>query len=285
MHPRDRIFYTTTPITVTTNDGAAYGTGFFFRFCERHFGAPAPGLVTNKHVLEDAQRVSFPLHVGDHSAEPVPGQFEVVTAPIEECLVVDHSCDAVDLCAILLAPFMEQVKTKAGRQTGLVCATPDTLATPTEIEALRPLDSVVMIGYPLGLWDQQHNQPISRRGVLATRPRWDFQGRPEFLIDLACFPGSSGSPIFVHDVDSYLDPDGGMVLGKGRTRLLGVLYAGPTYDAEGKLHPVPVPTSGIDVATEVPTHLGAVIKAEEILELENPIEALVGAAEPNARLP
>lgn len=285
MHVRDQIFYTTTPITVTTNDGDAYGTGFFFRFCEKDFGTPAPGLVTNKHVLEDAQRISFPLQVGDDSGEPLPGQFEVATASIEQCSVIDHPCGEVDLCAILLAPFMEQVRTKVGRQTCLVCATPDILATPTEIEALRPLDSVVMIGYPLGLWDHEHNQPISRRGVLATRPMWDFQRRPEFLIDLACFPGSSGSPVFVHDVDSYLDPDGGMVLGKGRTRLLGVLYAGPTYDAEGKLHPVPVPTSGIDVATEVPTHLGAVIKAEEILELEHPIKALASAAEPNDRLP
>jgi hypothetical protein len=278
VHPRDEIFFTTTPITVATNDGPAYGTGFFFRFCEAQFGTPAPGLVTNKHVLDNAQQVSFPLNVGNERAEPVPGQFHVVTAAIEECAVVDHPSADVDLCAILLSPFMDQVKMKFGQQTGLICATPDILAGTTEIETLRPLDSIVMIGYPLGLWDHKNNQPISRRGVLATRPALDFQGRPEFLIDLACFPGSSGSPIYVHDVDSYLDTDGGIAFGKGRTRLLGVLYAGPKYDAEGKLQLVPVPTSGIDIVTEVPTHLGVVIKAKEILELENPINTFVQTA-------
>lgn len=274
MHPRDEIFHSTTPITVTTNDGTAYGTGFFFRFCEKDFGIPAPALVTNKHVLEDARRVAFPLNLGDADALPVPGRFEVVEMAIERCVVIDHPSPEVDLCAILLGPFMDVVKAKTGQQTGLMCPNPDMMATADEVAALRPLDSIVMIGYPNGLWDDENNQPISRRGFLATRPALDFQGRPEFLVDLACFPGSSGSPVYIHDIGSYLGPDGNTVLG-GRQRLLGVLYAVPIYDAEGELQPVPVPTSGVFTSTEMPLHLGFVIKAHEVLALDAPIKDFI----------
>lgn len=278
MHPRDEIFYCTTPITVTTEHGTNSSTGFFFRFCTRYFSLPAPALVTNKHALDGAQRVAFPLNLAAiNDRERFDAEFKTVEAAIDECIVIDHPNADIDLCAILLAPFMNAVKEGTGRNTDLFCATPEVLASAEEFDALRPLDPVVMIGYP-GLWDDCNNQPICRRGVLATRPALDFQGRPDFLIDLACFPGSSGSPVFLHDVGSYMGLDSNIVLGKGRTRLLGVLYAGPMYDAKGHLHPVPVPTAGMPFSAAVPMHLGFVIKAQEVLMLDEPIKEFVQSA-------
>lgn len=52
-----------------------------------------------------------------------------------------------------------------------------------------------MVGYPDGIWDEFNNQPIVRRGITATHPKNDFNGKGEFLIDAVCFPGSSGSPV------------------------------------------------------------------------------------------
>ena len=40
--------------------------------------------------------------------------------------------------------------------------------------------------------------PILRRGTTATPIALNFEGRPEFLIDAAVYPGSSGSPVFVY---------------------------------------------------------------------------------------
>lgn len=275
MQPRDEIFYCTTPVTVTTEQGTVSGTGFFFHFCTRYFSLPAPALVTNKHVLHGARRVAFPLNLAViDDRERFDAEFQTFEAAIDECVVIDHPNGDIDLCAILLGPFIDAAKARTGRETALFCADPKVLASAEEFDALRPLDSVVMIGYPRGLWDNCNNQPICRRGVLATRPALDFQGRPEFLIDLACFPGSSGSPVYLYDVGSYMGPDG-IVLGQGRTRLLGVLYAGPMYDAKGHLHPVPVPTSGIPFSAEVPMHLGFVIKAQEVLKLDEPIKEFV----------
>ena len=43
----------------------------------------------------------------------------------------------------------------------------------------------------------KNNLPIIRRGITATPAFRDYCGRDEFLIDAACFPGSSGSPVFI----------------------------------------------------------------------------------------
>src|SRR5687767_4257067 len=103
------------------------------------------------------------------------------------------------------------------------------------------LESITMVGYPNGLWDQANNLPIFRRGVLATDYKRDWNGRKEFLIDAACFPGSSGSPVMLFDVGSYHNRQG-MHVGGSRIKLLGVLYAGPQHTVKGEVKIVHVPT-------------------------------------------
>ncbi len=44
-----------------------------------------------------------------------------------------------------------------------------------------------MIGYPNGIWDEANNMPIIRRGITATHPNFNYNGKPEFMIDAACF--------------------------------------------------------------------------------------------------
>ena len=65
------------------------------------------------------------------------------------------------------------------------------LPTEAELNDLGVMEPIGMIGYPIGLWDHVNNQPILRRGVTATHPCLDFHGRQEFVIDCACWPGSS----------------------------------------------------------------------------------------------
>ena len=47
------------------------------------------------------------------------------------------------------------------------------------------------------LIDEVNNKPVVRKGITATDIRLDYNGRKEFLIDAACFHGSSGSPVFL----------------------------------------------------------------------------------------
>jgi hypothetical protein len=61
------------------------------------------------------------------------------------------------------------------------------------------------------------------------------------MVDLACFPGSSGSPVFLFNIGSFPHRAGGFVIGN-RIKLLGILYAGPQFTAEGEIKVVNVPT-------------------------------------------
>ena len=89
------------------------------------------------------------------------------------------------------------------------------------------------------------------------------------MIDAACFPGSSGSPVFIFNEGGYRDKKGTMHLGASRLLLLGVLYAGPQYTVEGEIKIINMPVSQKPIAiSTIPNNLGLVLKVERILELE-----------------
>jgi hypothetical protein len=130
------------------------------------------------------------------------------------------------------------------------------------------MEDIIMIGYPNGIWDAKHNLPIIRRGITATHPKLSYNGKPEFLIDAACFPGSSGSPVFLANIGSYVSPDGALCAGN-RIALLGTLYAGPQHTATGEVVVVEVPTDTRAMAiSTIPNNLGLVIHSSKLLDFE-----------------
>jgi len=99
------------------------------------------------------------------------------------------------------------------------------------------------------------------------------------MIDAACFPGSSGSPVFLYNVGGWANRDGGMVIGGTRVKLLGVLYAGPQHTATGEVRIVAIPTTQRAVIiSAIPNNLGIVIKALRLLEFDALLQPLVGPA-------
>ncbi|MEK7661411.1 MAG: serine protease, partial [Pseudomonadota bacterium] len=70
-----------------------------------------------------------------------------------------------------------------------------------------------------------------------------------FAIDCACFPGSSGSPIFLFNEGMYFEGESNLVMGKSRVKLIGVLYAGPQYDVHGEMVTLPIPTETSKIPT------------------------------------
>jgi hypothetical protein len=131
---------------------------------------------------------------------------------------------------------------------------------PEEEARFPAVMQVAMVGYPIGLWDEINNLPISRRGTTASHPAVNFNGLPQVVIDMACFPGSSGSPVLFFDRDYFA----------GAQRFLGVLYAGPVFSSEGaiKIRDVPTRIEAFPVVQSM-VHLGYVIKAREVLTLVN----------------
>ena len=123
------------------------------------------------------------------------------------------------------------------------------------------------ISYPNGIRDEKNNMPIVRRGITATNPKYDYNGLPIFVIDCACFPGSSGSPVLIFDQGGYLDAKGNLNLGSGRVILLGVLFAGPQHVAEGEIQTIEVPLAQIPISlSKIPNNLGFVVKAHKIAD-------------------
>lgn len=98
-----------------------------------------------------------------------------------------------------------------------------------------------MIGYSSGIWDSTHNLPIIRKGITTTYPKLAFNGKAEFLIDAACFPGSSGSPVFLANIGSYINKNGSVCIGSS-IALLGTMYAGPQYLVTGEMEVSKIPT-------------------------------------------
>ena len=150
------------------------------------------------------------------------------------------------------------------------------LPTADELEDLSALEEILMIGYPNGIWDATNNMPILRRGITATHPNIDYEGRKEFLIDAACFPGSSGSPVFLFNTSAWTDRKGNTMMGGPRVKLLGLLYAGPQHTATGEVRIVTVPTQQRAIAlSSIPNNLGLVIKAARLREMDAFIRARI----------
>lgn len=266
MTPAETLMHTTVRLECSLSDNrASTGTGFFFSFKvddDRHI----PVIVTNKHVINDSQVGTFVLTKSDEEGQPILGSTERVVLNDFEKLWTKHPDDNVDLAVFPIAPLYHQAEAKGVK----FFAPPigeDLLPTPEKLADLSGLENITMIGYPNGIWDEKNNMPIVRRGITATNPKHDYNGLPIFVIDCACFPGSSGSPVLIFDQGGYLDAKGNLNLGGGRIILLGVLFAGPQHVAEGEIQTIDVPLAHVPISlSKIPNNLGFVVKAHKIAD-------------------
>ena len=56
-----------------------------------------------------------------------------------------------------------------------------------------------MVGNPNGLYDTTNNFSLFRTAKTTTHPAIDYNGKKKALLDIACLPGSSGSPVSILD--------------------------------------------------------------------------------------
>lgn len=255
----------------------ATGTGFFFNFIREESGRHVPAIVTNKHVVREAISGQFRLTRRSPDSGPIDNSHITVSLDNFESRWVMHPEADVDLCVFPIAPILSAAS-EQDEHPFYISADETLLPTVEDLADLSAMEDVVMIGYPNGIWDSINNQPVFRRGITATHPAKDFKDKPEFMIDAACFPGSSGSPVFLLNVDGYMSRKG-IMLGTSRIKLLGVLYAGPQFTATGAVEVVQIPTVQQAVSiTNIPNNLGYVIKAKKLLDFNTIFAAAVGPA-------
>lgn len=234
------------------------GTGSFFNFDID--GMVYPTIITNRHVVNDNpdEEMTFSVHLNDGN-QGSSESFQVTYKP----KWLFHPTK--DLCCCFAQPVFDAVKHKIGKEVFYIPNDESVSATAENLGMLRAVEAITMVGYPIGLWDTINNFPIFRHGYTASHPALDFNRPGIGLVDIACFPGSSGSPIYIVDEGSYLDKHGNMNIGMSRIIFLGILFAGPQYTADGKLQMRDVPTQMVvHPQTDLMINLGYYIKAHEL---------------------
>jgi hypothetical protein len=269
LTPVEQLAYSTVRIEADSVDGStSTGTGFFFRLKEKTDGSHIPVIVTNKHMVADTTRGRFQLTLKDESGSPlVKSHFAFELDQFQERWV-PHPDGKTDLCVMPIAPLLNLAK-EQDKEFYFISLAKNLLPTENDFNDMFGMDDITMVGYPIGIWDSVHNFPVFRRGITATNPKYDWNGKKEFLIDCACFPGSSGSPVLLFNVGGYFSRKG-MNLGGTRLKLLGILYAGPQHTATGEIEIVNVPVRQQPVAiSRIPSNLGIVIKSEKLLDFDD----------------
>lgn len=207
------------------NGGTCIGTGFLFDFADE--GEPMMlTIVTNRHVLVD-------LKTGD-PVKDMDIVFSVVkdgrrvTRPFTfddvQQFVSFHPDPEVDLCAIWLHRLVDAFPLLFGEEFCHAVIIPSDIPSAQDVSEMSAIEDVIMVGYPIGLRDEGNNLPLARRGVTATPYIYDYDGKPDFMLDIACFHGSSGSPVYILDEGVYAGKNG-LIISQGvaRFKFLGVV--------------------------------------------------------------
>lgn len=252
-----QLLFSTVRVDTRTADESE-GAGTAFVVCLAHGGLNHTFLVTNRHVVEGAVTGSLVFTCGDEGRPVVGRGFKIDIDDFEHAWFFHPNPD-IDLAITPLKPLEANVRTR-NAQIYYHAIDLRLIPTATQVEQFDALETVLFVGYPNGVWDKANLMPILRRGTTATAMALDFEARPEFLIDAAVYPGSSGSPVFLYDKDSSNSTQ--------TLHFIGVISAVFFKEEATRLVSAPVPSvesSGMFCSEMI--DLGLVIKSDEVKNL------------------
>ena len=290
LHMAELLSYLTVRLSCArTNGVVSCGTGFFYdipHIADKSLYIPL--IVSNRHVVENASETIITFTLADTNSFP-SSEVHKIRIDNKAFPWINHPDASVELSVLPLAPVLNHMQAQ-GKKPFFFALNSSFIADDEYLKSITQTDEVIMIGYPGGLWDDVNNQPIFRKGILATSPRKNFQGRREFLIDMPVYWGSSGSPVLLFSDGMYFDRNSGSGMLGGRVKLLGINYATITNTVTGKVVPVPVPTVvesepdtlsatnsqvpnttqrfSLEAKMGIPNNIGIIIQASRLKEIE-----------------
>lgn len=263
--PSEKITYSTALIKCHIADNrVSYGTGFFINL-HKYEGICVTLLITNNHVIRGSSITE--LEVCEANTDNMPVDDRTVSFRFDSSLWTPHRDASVDLCCIPIAVIERYRCIEDLGKLCFICPFEiDHIPSEEQLNQLTAIEEVIMVGYPLGIFDYYNHKPIVRRGITATHPNKDYLNTKVSLLDIAAFHGSSGSPVVILNPGSCFfsnhNPLGNRII------LLGVVYGG--FDNSKKASPqvVEIPTQQSDDINITYYNLAAMIKAEKILDFE-----------------
>jgi hypothetical protein len=257
-----------------SGEGKAWvGTGYAYNV-PKEGDTVFPVIITNRHVVVGAERIRILFHTTRDGK--LDGGHVFLEIDRTNGTAILHPDPKIDLAAIVIGAAMNVwTADSAGRDLHWCGIASKDFWPLGDWEKLDACEPVMMIGCPSGLWDEKNGFPLFRRGVTATHAAIDFQGRPEFVVDIGVYSGSSGSPVFLWDHGLVkFDKTKNSFSPGGRFGLLGTLWGGPRITEKGEIVVEPAPTdTKLGIETGVRMHLGYVIKAKELVPLEELVQA------------
>ena len=263
MSATDKMAKSTVRIECSDAERLSVGSSFYCVFPLKTLGA-VPVLITNRHVVEGFRNIRIVLSTAPDPRQATLERRRVLAFDRLDEVVHFHDNPEIDLAAILLRPILDR-NVNDGSTIYLEDTSLKDFAAEGIENQLRFVEDVLVVGYPQGQWDGTRNLPLFRRGITASPAMLDYNGESKFLIDCSIFPGSSGSPVFLYNFPAYIE-DGKVSFGE-RCALLGVVSSVLVHDVEGTVEEVDIPTATTVTKSLMPSNLGVVIKAREILKL------------------
>ena len=263
MSATDKMAKSTVRIECIDDGRVSVGSSFYCVFPLKTLGA-VPVLITNRHVVEGFSNIRIVLSTAPNARQATPERRRVLAYDQFDKIVYFHDNPSIDLAAILLRPILER-NVNDGSTIYLEDISLKDFAAEDIESRLRFVEDVLVVGYPQGQWDGTRNLPLFRRGITASPAMLDYNGESKFLIDCSIFPGSSGSPVFLYNFPAYVE-NGRVSFGE-RCALLGVVSSVLVYNVQGVVEEVDIPTAATVTKLPMPSNLGVVIKAREILKL------------------
>ncbi|MGE0098075.1 MAG: serine protease [Hydrogenophaga sp.] len=182
--PRVSTFLGTQPLT--------NASGFFFERDERLY------LVTSRHVVIDEDtrhlpdRLEIELHINASNLTRSTG-FSV--------LLYDEGVAAWrqgrDSGSEIDVAVLELDRSALPDDAVIRAFTPAHLQT--AFDEVRPGESLLVVGFPLGFHDALHHLPVLRHAVIASPYGIRFQGQGYFLTDARTHRGTSGAAVVMRD--------------------------------------------------------------------------------------
>ena len=255
----DQISYSV--VRIETDVGT--GTGFLYNFGGVQGLNETITLVTNKHVIANSKCGKLQFCSSPNKVEPCDTVHQDLIFENSFCQHwIPHPDAEVDLTFMYLGSYLA-IWANEKRWIYCKCIANNIIINDDRAKTLSVAEDVIMVGYPNGLADDFNNKPIFRSGITSTKYVNNYNGKQDFLVDIACFPGSSGSPVFLKEL--------GMREGRiaGFYTFLGIVYKNWSYSENGVLEKVEIP-SGYEIISKtfIPLNLAIVMKATRLLELD-----------------